>query len=837
MRQAPRGSTAEAERQEVESGRTHCVSEGSGLGKSRRYGLIVIGGVTVVGSSKNAAGWALRLAEPMAVAAFVAYAAWQWAARDTGVWEWSLAGILLVLGGLAAVGLVQRDPQIALIRAALAVGTLVLVSEQASGASSISFVVWLGVLSVLMPFSLSRRHSKFAPLVVAGAYVAVAHLGVARVPLQVAATNSLVFLTLGIAAFILAHIVLRLRAERDSVADRLMRAEGTLQAAFAKTQVAMAILDLEGDIRRVNRAMSRLLGSDETSLVGAEWLSVVHPDDRLEHEGLVDTLVNGFAASFEQECRFSGGGDAVSGMVGVSVITERGVPGYLFVNVVDISDRVHSEARLRQSEDHYRSLFDLSPVPMWELDLSGVVDMLTTHAGMAHDPEAVDRVLDAVVVRSVNEAGRELIGLGDVGTGAGVPSLDAVAGGRSAFAGLVQAIRRGERESEWSAELVDRAGLEHVGAMRALVPLIDGRPDFGGVLAAFVDATEQQRTEHALRRIEQRLRTVMAGAPILLFAVDASGVFTLSEGQALEALGEAPGEAAGRSIFEMRRDSASVLKNIRRALAGETFTATDEIGSMVLETRYSPIREAGSVAGVIGVSYDVTDRVRATEQLREMVRSKDEFVATVSHELRTPLTAVVGFANELRDRVGEMNHDEIATFIDLIDEQASEVGDLVEDLLVASRADRGSVPVDRSAVEMWEQVDAVLRGRRIGKTVDIQRDPAAVKVFADPIRLRQIVRNLLTNADRYGGDQIVVRVRPAEGAWIFEVCDDGAGVAESHRDVIFEPYQRAHRMVGRTDSVGLGLTVSRQLARLMDGELTYSRAGGWSVFTLVLPAV
>ncbi|MEX1207040.1 MAG: PAS domain S-box protein, partial [Acidimicrobiia bacterium] len=774
-------------------------------------------------------------AEPIAVAAFVANAAWVWAARDTGVWEWSLAGILLVLGALAAVGLVQRDPQIALIRTALAVGTLVLVSEQVSGASSLSFVIWLGVFSAVMPFSLTRRHSRFAPVIVAVSYTAVAHLGVARVPVEDAAVNSLVFLAAGIVSYIVAHPVLNLRAERDNVVDRLIRAEGTLHAAFNTTQVAMAVVDLEGIIRRVNHAMCELTRTEESALVGYPWLATVHPEDRAEQASLFDTLVAGLTVSIQQECRLGAGEGAAHGVVGMSLVDEGDQPGFVFVNVADISERVRGEALLRQSEDHYRSLFDLSPVPMWELDLGAVVDVLTTH-GVAHDAGAVDHLLGEVAVRSVNEAGKRLIGLRDSPDGWPTPSLDAAAGGRSAFTGLVEGIRRGERRSEWSAAVSDLAGLEHVGTMRSLVPVIGGRPDYTGVLAAFVDATEQQRAEHALRRIEQRLRTVMAGAPILLFAVDANGVFTHSEGQALEALGEAAGEAVGRSIFEMRRDSVTVIRNMRRALGGETFTATDEIGSMVLETRYSPTREGGSVVGVIGVSYDVTDRVRATEQLRELVRSKDEFVATVSHELRTPLTAVVGFANELRGRVPSMERDEIEAFIDLIDEQATEVGDLVEDLLVASRADHGQVPVERAALELWDQVDSVLRGRRIGKLVDLQRN-GEVKVLADPIRVRQVVRNLLTNADRYGGDRIVVRVRNANDMWLLDVCDDGPGVPESHRDHIFEPYQRAHQVEGRTDSVGLGLTVSRHLARLMEGELTYARAGEWSVFSLALPGV
>jgi PAS domain S-box-containing protein len=751
------------------------------------------------------------------------------------VWEWSLAGILLVLGALAAVGMVQRDPQIALIRTALAVGTLVLVSEQVSGAASLPFVIWLGVFCAVMPFSLTRRHSRIAPVLVAASYVAVAHLGIARVPLEDAAINSLVFLGVGIVSFIVAHPVLNLRAERDNVVDRLLRAEGTLQAAFNTTQVAMAVVDLAGEIRQVNHAMCQLTGTDESGLVGFPWLALVHPEDHPEQAALFEALTAGLTASVQQECRLGAPDDAAHCVVGMSLIDEGDRPGYVFVNVADISERVRNETLLRQSEDHYRSLFDLSPVPMWELDLVAMVDVLTTH-GVAHDSGAVDQLLGEVTVRSVNEAGKQLIGLRETPNGWPLPSLDAAAGGRSAFTGLVQAIRRGERESEWSAAVVDGAGREHVGAMRALVPVIDGRPHFGGVLAAFVDATEQQKTEHALRRIEQRLRTVMAGAPILLFAVDADGVFTLSEGQALESLGEAAGEAVGRSIFEMRRDSATVIRNMRRALGGETFTATDEIGSMVLETRYSPIREGGQVVGVIGVSYDVTDRVRATEQLRELVKSKDEFVATVSHELRTPLTAVVGFANELRGRHSSMEQEEIRAFIDLIDEQATEVGDLVEDLLVASRTDPGQVPVERTALELWGQVESVLRGRRIGKTVDLQRD-AEAKVFADPIRIRQVIRNLLTNADRYGGERIVVRVRAANDQWILDVCDDGPGVPESHRDFIFEPYQRAHQVEGRTDSVGLGLTVSRHLARLMDGDLTYSRPGEWTVFSLALPSV
>jgi signal transduction histidine kinase len=117
--------------------------------------------------------------------------------------------------------------------------------------------------------------------------------------------------------------------------------------------------------------------------------------------------------------------------------------------------------------------------------------------------------------------------------------------------------------------------------------------------------------------------------------------------------------------------------------------------------------------------------------------------------------------------------------------------------------------------------------------VPIDGDATAI---ADPLRLRQIVRNLASNANRYGGGSIKVRLsRP--GRWArLEFHDNGTGIDPEDRQRIFLPYQRAHQRYGQPASVGLGLTVSRQLAELMGGSLDYERIDGWSCFVLVLPA-
>jgi signal transduction histidine kinase len=101
--------------------------------------------------------------------------------------------------------------------------------------------------------------------------------------------------------------------------------------------------------------------------------------------------------------------------------------------------------------------------------------------------------------------------------------------------------------------------------------------------------------------------------------------------------------------------------------------------------------------------------------------------------------------------------------------------------------------------------------------------------------VRQVVRNLVVNAQRYGGSDIRIEISADSGEVTVAVCDDGPGVPPGKEDLIFEPYGRAHAHQSRTDSVGLGLSVSRELARMMGGDVVYQRAKDWTRFELTLP--
>lgn len=224
---------------------------------------------------------------------------------------------------------------------------------------------------------------------------------------------------------------------------------------------------------------------------------------------------------------------------------------------------------------------------------------------------------------------------------------------------------------------------------------------------------------------------------------------------------------------------------------------------------------------------DITHMKARNEAMAQVVRDKDEFIANVSHELRTPLTAVIGLTSELADAEG-LPEEVRAEMLDLVAGQAAEMSNIVEDLLVAARAEVGTVDIETGSVDLVGELRATLDG--LGMSI---APPGEVlpPVLADPRRVRQILRNLLTNAQRHGGSRVrFVAGSLRDTAWL-EVRDNGTGIPDEEADRMFEPYVTS----GGEGSVGLGLAVARQLAGLMGGTLQYERSAGESVFRLQLP--
>lgn len=222
----------------------------------------------------------------------------------------------------------------------------------------------------------------------------------------------------------------------------------------------------------------------------------------------------------------------------------------------------------------------------------------------------------------------------------------------------------------------------------------------------------------------------------------------------------------------------------------------------------------------------------ATRRIEELESQRARFLGTTAHELRNDLAGVSGLAEVLTEQLTDPEARELA---EMIGQQAGDSLATVEDLLTSARLEADRLKVQASELDLAETVDRVLA--RLGSAGSIPVENAAserLTVTGDPLRVRQIIRNLVVNAQRHGGERIQIEIAAEDERARVAVLDDGPGVPVGDERRIFEPF--AIGSGGRdAASVGLGLWLCRRLALMMGGDLRYRRQGGWTRFELELP--
>jgi len=238
------------------------------------------------------------------------------------------------------------------------------------------------------------------------------------------------------------------------------------------------------------------------------------------------------------------------------------------------------------------------------------------------------------------------------------------------------------------------------------------------------------------------------------------------------------------------------------------------------------------LAGVVLSSFGVR-KSESLLRLEQLVQIKDRFTASVSHELRTPLTVALGIAEILEEGSHDMGEQEQRELLGVLVQQTRDMNDIIDDLLVAARSEIGTIAVVIEPVEVVHLVRSVVVGLGAPQPVDVDV-PDSLTALADPGRLRQVARNLLVNAVRYGGDRITVRGWVGADRVYLDVSDNGAGIPELDRERMFEAFTRAK--TGQvSDSVGIGLYISRHMTELMGGHLTYHHGPTGPTFRVELP--
>ena len=221
------------------------------------------------------------------------------------------------------------------------------------------------------------------------------------------------------------------------------------------------------------------------------------------------------------------------------------------------------------------------------------------------------------------------------------------------------------------------------------------------------------------------------------------------------------------------------------------------------------------------------------EYERDLRKSRDDFIANVSHELRTPLTAVFGFAQLLDAGLIE-NREERDDLIRLIYGESGELVRMVEDLLTAARLTEGELAYKLESVDVAVEVGDVIEVlSRMGSEIAILGVEGHVR--ADRLRFRQIVRNLLSNAARYGGETVVVTGKKGDDVYRLVVADNGDGVPDEMVEPMFERFSQYEDASLARGGLGLGLSIVRTLLEDMAGTIRYERVDGWSRFVVELP--
>ena len=388
-----------------------------------------------------------------------------------------------------------------------------------------------------------------------------------------------------------------------------------------------------------------------------------------------------------------------------------------------------------------------------------------------------------------------------------------------------------------------------------LLALVSGtRYDLDGqevLMLEFQDVTESRRVEEALRKAEQRLRSVVANAPVILFAIDEAGEVTLSEGRGLETLGRSPGDVVGCSIYELYQDTPQVLDHIRRAMAGEEFMSTVETGGLAFETWYAPLQGPdGRPSGVIGVATDVSQRRRLEDELRQAQKMEaiGRLAGGVAHDFNNLLAAIMGHAELMMRRLDAAHP--LHRHAESVLKAATRGALLTRQLLAFSRKEVLTPRVLDVHVVIAEMEEMLRRliGEHIELVIVLGDHP--VQVRADRGQIEQVVMNLAVNARdamAVGGlltIEVATMHQSAEsvagplkaGPYVtISVSDTGCGMDASTAARIFEPFFTTK---DQGKGTGLGLSTVYGIVEQSNGHIDVaSQPGAGATFMVYLPRV
>jgi ammonium transporter len=454
-----------------------------------------------------------------------------------------------------------------------------------------------------------------------------------------------------------------------------------------------------------------------------------------------------------------------------------------------------------------------------------------------------------------------------------VTSLESAAGGSPTPVAVPMEGMRAVRAAEWVG-LGLRAGVA--------VPVMAGARVVG-VLEFYADepfpadkellelllsvGTQLGRVVERQRSEEARLRGLIDNMPANVYLRDLAGRFILVNRRYEEFWGVRHEEIRGRTLSDVDAMTAMDLKPElheridREVLAAgepnrrETQLVRNGKEHVLANVRFPVVDDSGRIVAIAGIDMDITAQKRSEAEMAELLRrvemardaateagsAKSRFLASMSHELRTPLNAIIGFTR-LVSRNAETLPERQVDNLSKILVSAEHLLGLIDEILDLSRVEAGQVILDLSETNvvdvMQDAADSLepLVDRPRVKLA-VHAEPGLPTVVTDRDKVKQILLNLLSNAIKYTDEgSIEVTAATSDGRLRIGVSDTGVGIPGDQVGRVFDEFHRADSAGARRSGTGLGLTISRRLARALGGDVTVqSRLGVGSEFTLDLP--
>jgi PAS domain S-box-containing protein len=367
------------------------------------------------------------------------------------------------------------------------------------------------------------------------------------------------------------------------------------------------------------------------------------------------------------------------------------------------------------------------------------------------------------------------------------------------------------------------------------------------VSAAIRDITERKRIEAAVKLNADRFASAVESIHDAFALFDANDRLVLCNSVYRRLVGESTsGALVGKSYEELldawlsdlafpNEEESARFRRERLSLRGEARGAFDV---RTRDGRSLRVMDRRTVeGGIVKTIWDLTDDVRLAEEIREAraaaeasSAAKSEFLASMSHELRTPLNGILGFAELLRRDKREPLSARHAERVAQVLKGGEHLLRLIDDILDLSRIEAGGIAISPEPVgvpEVLDEVGATLEAMaaRLGIRLEMgSLPPALPMVTADRTRFTQIIMNFGSNAIKYnrpGGTVVFGVSLPDPGHVRVTVADTGVGIALDKQDKLFQPFQRAGQETGPIEGTGIGLVITRRLARLMHGEVGF----------------